>query len=118
MFDLLGKTLEKRQGGWLSPPPLVRPRVNFPPSFSPQVFFCFLSFERRDIHRTTSPTSFRHCQKDFHYGTFTVFAFGVIVKEALLDEFRGGNDDRNGIYSSHTRGGSRGRVQGVRTPSP
>ena len=39
MFDLLGKTLEKRQGG--CPPPLVRPRVNFPPSFSPQVFFAF-----------------------------------------------------------------------------
>ena len=88
MFDRLGKTLEKRQGGWLPPPPLVRPRVNFPPSFSPQVFFCFLSSERRDIHRTTSPTSFRHCQKDSHYGTFTVFAFIVIVKEALLDEFR------------------------------
>ena len=45
------------------------------------------------VKELTSPTSLRHwiCQKHSHYG--------VYHKQSSL---RGGNDDRNGIYSSPT----------------
>jgi len=85
-------------------PPLYVRGLTFRPPFPRKSFL--LSFVRKrgysshDISDISS--SLDQCQKHSHYGTFTVFAFRVIVKEALLDEFRGGNDDRNGVHSSHT----------------
>ena len=41
MFDRLGKTLEKRQGGWLPPPPLYVRGLTFRPPFPRKFFFAF-----------------------------------------------------------------------------
>ena len=41
MFDRLGKTLEKRQGGWLSPSPLYVRGLTFRPPFPRKLFFAF-----------------------------------------------------------------------------
>ena len=70
--------------------------VNFLPSFSLQFFF--VSSER-DIHRTTSPTSFRHwiCQKHLLQWLTSSKSHSRSLYSGL-----GSNSDRNGIYSSLT----------------
>ena len=85
--------------------------INFPPSSSPQVFLFVCLFCPKGIFVA------RHLRHFFVTGfvkitlttvfniTFTVLTFRLTVKKVLLKvlpQVRGGNDDRNGIYSSPT----------------
>ena len=85
-------------------------------TFCPPFFrkFFFVSSER-DIHRTTSPTTLRHwiCQKHSNHGDqhqqnqircpSQLELLSKRFSSTPCLKFRGGNDNRNLIYSSPTK---------------